>query len=170
MTKNQVKKIEKEKLIGEDELTLRYFTIINKLEFKLEYEFRNDSLKKVLYTTTRSYNPDIQLNIFLLLKDIINEKYQVKPTSRHIIPSQYKNNLISGIKNGVITLNDEWSTPKTYIELKLVCDKNGYINTTLVYLEKEYKDLLDNLKNKDNNKNKKKRDIKKEREDLKKYF
>ena len=64
MTKNQVKKIEKEKLIGEDELTLRYFTIINKLEFKLEYEFRNDSLKKVLYTTTRSYNPDIQLNIF----------------------------------------------------------------------------------------------------------
>ena len=170
MTKSEVKKSEKEKFIGEDELTLRYFTIIKKLEFKLEYEFRKNKLIGTIYSTTRSYTADVQLNIYYLLKGIIDDKYSVKSVKKHTIPSQYKNDILKGIKTGAITLQEEWSTPRTFIVMKLVSDKNGYINTSVKYLEKEYKEFVDNIKKKENKKDNKKIDVKKEKEDLKKYF
>ena len=105
-----------------------------------------------------------------MLKDIITEKYGVKPVSKHKIPPQYKNTLLEGIKNGAISLSDEWTTPKTFITLKMVCNKNGYINTSVTYLEKEYKELIDSIKKNENKKDNVKKDIKKEKESLKKYF
>ncbi|HPO50720.1 MAG TPA: hypothetical protein PLO89_10375 [Spirochaetota bacterium] len=170
MTKAEVKKNEKEKLIGEDELTLRYFTIIKKIEFKLEYDFRKKILVGATYSTTKSYTPDLQLNVYYLLKNVIDDKYRVKSVKKHNIPKQYSKDILGGIKKGAVFLHEEWATPKTFIVLKLVSDKNGFINTSVKYFQKEYKEIVDNINKKDDKKDNKKKDIKKEKEDLKKYF
>lgn len=155
MSKKEVLKIEKEKLLSTDDSTVLVFSSeINSLDCGIVYQFAEDKLAKAGYLITEEHtNKNDYINDYDNLKEILIKKYGAPLRSGKV----WKNDLYKdspedwgfAISIGHLGYTSKWETPRTEINLGLNGD--DYKIRLIVYYEsKELKSILEKEKDKEN--------------------
>lgn len=146
MSREEVKKTEQEKIVGEDENTIGYESGLAGKGVLLVYIFVEDKLVRAKYVLAEDFTNknDYYDGFFDNVKKLLTEKYG-KPSKNDKIwrNNLYRNdrqNLGMAIAVGHFLEFSKWSTPSTDI-IAFIHGNNYKISTGIEYVSKEFEKL-----------------------------
>jgi len=153
MTKAQVKKTEKSKLVNEDENLLVYQGTVSGLDCLIVYIFAEGKLVRAKYIFTKTHsNKNDYISDFNTLKEVLTKKYGKPVKDSHI----WKNDLYRddyqywgfAVSLGHLVYFADWETSNTNLSLALY-GENFEITLAIEYQSKKLKKLEEKAKEKE---------------------